>query len=340
MTREIVAARVVSGPSICPLFRSNGRAMRDLLGILRMLASEDPSERDEARFRVRFPRPSFMTLTVLAALVITPTVGLLAAELRDPKAESERLAREADLSLRADMLAQGFAPVPAAANSDVAALAALGIEVLAPERAFQLESGSAALTGKPADSRSLDSALSPLRVELARYPRAFLERARFRRLVLCAGLREGNNEIPSLPNYHGALLVDVGADAPFLRRLVHHEVFHFADYADDDQLSRDPAWASLNDRYFVYGDGGRFLRHPGAGKFTADRPGFVSEYATSALEEDKAETFAMRMVAPRALAERLQEDEVLRAKSAAVESELRKLSPALDDRFFRAVDTR
>ncbi len=281
-----------------------------------------------------------MTLTVLAALVITPTVGLLAAELRDPKAESARLANEADLSLRADLLAQGFASVPASANSDVRALGALGIEVLTPERSFQLESGAAALTGKPADTKALAAALSPLRIELARYPRAFLERARFRRLVLCAGLREGDSEIPSLPNYHGALIVDVDADAPFLRRLVHHEVFHFADYADDDQLSRDPAWVALNDRYFVYGSGGRFLRHPGAGRFTDARPGFVSEYATSALEEDKAETFAMRMVAPRVLAERTQTDDVLRAKSLAIESELRKLSPALDDRFFRAVDAR
>lgn len=284
------------------------------------------------------PRPSFMTLTVLAALVITPTVGLLAEELRDPKAESERMAHEADLSLRADLLAQGFAPVVAATNPDVRALAALGIEVLSPERNFQLESGAAALTGKPTDTHALDAALSPLAAELARYPRAFLERARFRRLLLCAGLREGENEIPSLPNYHGALLVDVGADASFLRRLVHHEVFHFADYADDDQLSRDPAWAALNDPYFVYGDGGRFLRHPGAGKFTDDRPGFVSEYATSALEEDKAETFAMRMVAPRALAARFVSDPVLRAKSNAIEHELRNLSSALDDRFFAAVD--
>ncbi len=304
-----------------------------------MPAGEDTSELGDG-FRLRLPRPSFMTLTVLAALVITPTVGLLAAELRDPKAESERLAHEADLSLRADLLAQGFAPLSAAANPDVRTLAALGIEALAPERSFQLESGGAALSGKPAATSALDVALAPLAAELARYPRAFLERARFHRLVLCSGLREGENEIPSLPNYHGALLVDVGADAPFLRRLVHHEVFHFADYADDDQLSRDPAWEALNDRFFVYGSGGRFLRHPGAGKFTADRPGFVSEYATSALEEDKAETFAMRMVAPHALAERMQQDSILRAKSASVEHELRLLSSALDDRFFHEVDAR
>jgi hypothetical protein len=304
------------------------------------MAAGDHSERTEPRFRDRLPRPSFMTLTVVAALVITPSVGLLAAELRDPKAESALLAQEADLSLREDLLAQGFAPLSAGTGANVAALAALGLEVLAPVRDFQLDSGSAKLTGQPAQAGVIALALAPLAVELARYPKAFLERARLRRLVLCAGLREGDNAIPSLPNYHGALIVDVGADAPFLRRLVHHEIFHFADYADDDQLSRDPGWEALNDRYFVYGSGGRFLRHPGAGRFTRDRPGFVSEYATSALEEDKAETFALRMVQPEELALRAAEDPIVRAKSAAIEAQLRKLSPALDDGFFRAIDQR
>jgi hypothetical protein len=153
-------------------------------------------------------------------------------------------------------------------------------------------------------------------------------------------LHEGKLAIPSLPNYHGALVLDVDADAPFLRRLVHHEVFHFADYADDDQLSRDPAWAALNDRYFVYGSGGRFLRDPGAGCFTDKYPGFVSEYATSALEEDKAEIFAMRMVAPRELDAFASADPIVRAKSRAIEAQLQKLSPALDDSFFRDIDAR
>jgi hypothetical protein len=281
-----------------------------------------------------------MTLTVALALIITPSVGLLAAELRDPKAERELLAQEADLALRGDLLEQGLAPLPATTDEGLVSLHSLGIEVLTPERNFRLESGSAALMGKPAGAHSIQQALALLAVELARYPKAFLQRARFRRLLLCSGLREGERAIPSLPNYHGALLLDVDADAPFLRRLVHHEVFHFADYADDDQLSHDPAWESLNDRYFVYGSGGRFLRHPGAGRFNEKNAGFVSEYATSALEEDKAETFAMRMVAPRELGARAERDPIVRAKSLAIEAQLRKLSSALDDRFFRAVDAR
>jgi hypothetical protein len=298
-----------------------------------------PVSSAEGRFRDRFPRPNFMTLTVLAALLVTPSVGLLAAELRDPQAEQARLAREADEALRGDLFEHGIAPF-SSTHSARATLAALGVEVVVPERAFRMESGSALLSGDPAATVETERALETLAVELVRYPASFLKRARLHRLLLCAHLREGREAIPSLPNFHGTLIVDVDADAPFLRRLVHHEVFHFADYADDDQLSRDPAWLSLNDHYFVYGSGGRFVRDPGAGRFSAEIPGFVSRYATSALEEDKAETFAMRMVAPRAFAALLESDSILRAKSAAVEAQLQKLSPALDARFFQAVDPR
>ena len=280
-----------------------------------------------------------MTLTVAVALVATPSVGLLAAELRDPKAEHERFAHEADVALRDDLVAQGFVPL-SARDSNVSALAALGIEVLVPARAVQLESGPATLSAEPADIALTERALAPLASELSRYPAAFFETARLHRLLLCAKLHEGTEAIPSLPNYHGALLVDVNADAPYLRRLLHHEVFHFADYADDDQLSDDPAWLALNDRYFVYGDGGRFRREPGAGRFSAEIPGFVSRYATSALEEDKAETFAMRMAAPAQFATLLANDGILSAKSRAVEAQLRKLSPALDDHFFSTLTAR
>jgi hypothetical protein len=278
-----------------------------------------------------------MTLTVLLASLVTPSVGLLAAELRDPNAERARLAEQADRALRADLLEQGFAPL---AGSGAVRLARLGVEVLAPEREFRIESGAAVLSGEAISARAGERALSTLAAELTRYPAQFLARARLRRLLLCGKLREGSEPIPSLPNYHGALLIDVAADAPYLRRLVHHEVFHFADYADDDQLSRDPAWLGLNDRYFVYGSGGRFLREPGAGRFSHEIAGFVSRYATSALEEDKAETFAMRMSAPQKFAALLAADPILRAKSAALEAQLRKLSGALDDRFFAEVDQR
>jgi len=290
-------------------------------------------------FRERLLRPSFMTVTVALALLVTPSVGFLSTQLRDPIAERARWAEEADLALRADLLAQGLAPVRGKSPA-VARLAELGIEVFAPERVFHLESGRAQLQGAPISDGNRERALATLAPELGRYPAQFFSRARLRRLLLCSSLHEDSEAIPSLPNYRGSLLLDVDADASYLRRLVHHEVFHFADYADDDQLSHDPAWLALNDRDFVYGSGGRFLREPGVGRFTDQIPGFVSRYATAALEEDKAETFAMRMSAPEKFAELIAEDAIVRAKSAALETQIRKLSARIDARFFASVDSR
>lgn len=277
------------------------------------------------RLRDRLPKPGFWTLTIGLALLVTPSVGLLADELHDPRAESERLAREADVALRADLLEHGLTPLTTRASMP---LTLRGIEVLVPQGELRLESGVATLTGHTPARIATDAALVTLTHELARYPSEFLARARLKRLLLCSGLHEGDAAIPSLPNFHGTLIVDVDADAPFLRRLLHHELFHFVDYSDDDQLTRDPAWLALNDRYFVYGSGGRFAREPGAGRFTSEFPGFVSRYAMSALEEDKAETFALRMSDPARFAAMIATDPVLRAKAAAVDIQLRKLAPS------------
>jgi hypothetical protein len=114
----------------------------------------------------------------------------------------------------------------------------------------------------------------------------------------------------------------------------HHELFHFADYADDDQLQHDPDWEMLNDRWFSYGSGGRFVREPGSARFEPDLHGFVSKYSRSALEEDKAEIFAFLMTRPDAMAELARRDAVVARKVALVKLQLQKLVPALEERFW------
>src|SRR6187402_2758421 len=100
------------------------------------------------RFRDRIPKPGFWTVTIGLALLVTPSVGLLAAELRDPRAEAEARAHEADGALRADLLEQGFAPWNLASGMQ---LARQGVEVLVPLGSFELESGAARLSGSTAD---------------------------------------------------------------------------------------------------------------------------------------------------------------------------------------------
>jgi hypothetical protein len=63
-------------------------------------------------------------------------------------------------------------------------------------------------------------------------------------------------------------------------------------------------------------------------------PGFVSRYATSALEEDKAETFAFLMAAPVRLDAIAARDAVIRNKIVALRAELHEFCPEIDGRFW------
>lgn len=280
-----------------------------------------------------------MAMTVGLALVITPAIGLLAEYLDDPNAVSAALAEEADHEARDQMLKRGWTPFAEGspgAGTAAALFASRGVELMHAKRKFQLDLGGGPLRGRPATASASAKAARVVAQELSRYPRAFLAASRFSRVLFCRGLAEGAVEIPSLPNYERTLLLDMDAKPYELRRLLDHELFHFADYADNNDVQHDPAWAALNGHWFVYGDGGRYMRDPDSAKLTEKLPGFVTRYATSALEEDKAETFAFMMIEPRKLADMASHDPILKKKIAAIRRQLERLSPSINAHFWAA----
>lgn len=148
------------------------------------------------------------------------------------------------------------------------------------------------VAGAAPDAKRARVARVVLERELARYPRTFFPKVNLAGVVLADDLVENDGPIPSLPNVARLLLLDVGAAEIDLVRVIHHEIFHFVDLADDGVLAPDPAWRSLNAPGTLYGGGGRSLRGTWAARPAVDLPGFVSPYATAGEEEDKAETFA------------------------------------------------
>lgn len=275
-----------------------------------------------------------MATTALVALVSTAGVGFIAERAHDPSSARAAVLAEADASARDELVAMGFEPLatPRAKRLDEER----GLELMSAARPFQLLLGNGPVSGRAPPKPARASAEVILAEELARYPKAFFARARLHRVLLCEGLTEAEKAIPSLPNYQRTLLFDVNAPPEFLRRLVHHELFHFADYADDDQVGRDPAWAALSGPDFAYGSGGRFVRDPKSSLPASAPAGFVTRYATSALEEDKAETFSFLMTAPGSLAERARKDGVLASKVEHVKQQLSALAPELDHAFWLA----
>gem|GEM_PF-1394754 len=317
----------------------------------------------------RRPRVGFMPVTILAAVLVVALVSWLARGLVDPRAHADALEQYAESLVERDLADRGWvavavpaarAPGPALAPApprpgrsgpipypgDAAAALARAadelrrvqdVTLLLPERSFVLELFHGPVTGHPPPVAAAAAAAAVVAAELGRYPPRALRGARFRRVLLCAELAEGGARIPSLPNYQQTLLLDVASPPDFLPRLLHHELLHFIDFSDDDQVLVDPAWEALNERYFVYGVGGRAMREPGSSRLARDLPGFVSRYATAALEEDKAEVFSFLMTAPGDVAALAAADPVLRRKIAAIERQVGAALPALDARFFRAV---
>lgn len=112
------------------------------------------------------------------------------------------------------------------------------------------------------------------------------------------------------------LSVDNGLGPEPLRRVTHHEVFHQIDFADDGRLDRDPAWEALNQPGFRYhGDNQTLQADPEASRLGTEVVGFLNEYSTSSVGEDKAELYSYLMVDPAMVRHRAADDDILRGKA-------------------------
>jgi hypothetical protein len=263
-------------------------------------------------------RPSGSSLFVIGAMAFAAGVGVLARSA----AGAEDGAAARTRALPSDAPALGFTPVGTPVH-DVALLDAT--------RPFRIELGHGPIQGVAPERARLASCRAIMTRELSRYPRAFLGAIHMRGVVFADDLREGEVSIPSLPNVGGLLLLDVAGSESDLVRGLHHEVFHFADLADDGSLAPDAAWEALNAPSFVYGAGGRSLRSAWAGR-EADGDGFlsggfVSPYATTGPEEDKAETFAFAMARPAQMRARAAADPRLASKLREVARRIGTLDP-------------
>lgn len=253
-------------------------------------------------------RVSPSSLFVVLGIVAAGTVGVLA----------RGAAAEDTLPLPSDARSFGFVPVGQAGE----------VSVLEASRAFRIDLGNGPLSGGSPGAKERDAAHAIVAREVARYPRGFFKKARLRGVVFAAELVEGSQPIPSLPNVGGLLFVDVLAAETDLVRTIHHEIYHFVDLADDGRLFPDPTWEALNPPGVHYGSGGRTLRGSWAASALHAPPGFVSPYATSAVEEDKAETFALAVIRHDATLARAATDPALRAKVAELTRRLGRLDPS------------
>ena len=145
-------------------------------------------------------------------------------------------------------------------------------------------------------------------------------------------------------NYLRAMIYDISYsyDEAYMRHVIHHEYAHYFEASHYGDVYHDDArWAALNPAGFTYGGGGGTCYEPGNTCLTGVHPtlGFVTGYATSGMEEDKAELYGYMFTTAEyaQLAEWLKTDTILASKLAYYKRVIRAVVPQMDDEYFAKI---
>jgi Putative zinc-binding metallo-peptidase len=230
--------------------------------------------------------------------------------------------------------------VPASHGSLVAKMIneKYGVQVVMKDQTYPVKLHSGLIRATDAQSPDLDRYCTVLAQEFLLYPPGLIRRSRLTQIVLCHALSYNGQTRAAVPDFeHDTLYLDVlnGSYSSIYQRVViHHEFFHIIDYQDDGEVYSDERWARLNPRPFKYGKGGEMMQDDHRSGLPSDVPGFVTGYATSGVEEDKAETFAHMMTIYADVSKRAATDAVIDKKMSAMKVLLAKFCPDMNEAFW------
>ncbi len=177
-----------------------------------------------------------------------------------------------------------------------------------------------------------------LHQELLIYSPETLRKSKLQRIVICEnistcrGKANGAAEMKKLilPGRKNTIYLDITTEHDNLHRAtVHHEIFHAIDYSNRNWGGYDDyEWEKLNPPSFEYGSVKWWK------SYDYESPGFVNGYATSAVQEDKAECFAHMMVDYAGTEERASTDQFLDNKMKRLKLLLKNFNPQFNDDFW------
>jgi hypothetical protein len=176
--------------------------------------------------------------------------------------------------------------------------------------------------------------------EWSLYPPSYVEKAKVSRIVFGIDLSVDDQKRAAVPAFDGDTMyydpVLGSYNLHYQRIVIHHEFFHMVDERMK-LLRRDKEWSKLNPEGFKYGGGGKSMRTSGVGELTDTIPGFLTPYATSAIEEDKAELFAHMVIDGPYVKDRAGKDPVLAAKIALLKQRLVKFDSGMGEDFWKKI---
>jgi hypothetical protein len=213
-----------------------------------------------------------------------------------------------------------------------------GIQLVADSEVYPVAGPGETIDAKNTGEKNGDMVLYFLRKEFAKYPAELVRLSGVKRIVLCRGLKIGGARMAGVAvEKNASIYVDstteVG-DESHRRRTLHHEFFHFLDYAQHTEVMHNSAWEAANPPGVYYGSAPPAAK-PGAHNW-ASHPftGFLSNYSLKAVPEDRAEIFAGLMTNNLTLRLLLQRDQNLATKVRLLKDELGQFCPRMDAAFW------
>ena len=210
---------------------------------------------------------------------------------------------------------------------------------------FPVKCHYGAIDGAVASPAELQPYLDFFVDEFCRYPPELIARTKLKRVVFCKRLAFDGQLRNAIPDYeHDTLYYDVSRGShsrDYRRSVIHHEFFHVIDYQDDGDVYRDDRWTKMLPGDFRYGRGGRESQNDSKmSLFNESVPGFLTHYATTGVEEDKAELFAHMIINPAYVAERSAREPLLQVKVDRMKTLLSEFCPRMDADFWRETELR
>ncbi|MEO7599956.1 MAG: hypothetical protein ABIV50_13550 [Opitutus sp.] len=216
-----------------------------------------------------------------------------------------------------------------------------GIQLVADQEQFPVEGTGGTITGRNTGTSNGDMVLYFLRKEFAKYPAELVRRSGVRRIVLCRDLKSGETRIAGVAAEVNATIyfdstASVGNES-HRRRTLHHEFFHFLDYARGGDVMNNDGWEAINRGSVSYGSAPPPMKPGQSDWATHPAPGFISDYSLNALPEDRAELFAGMMTNNLKLRLLVQSDQKLAAKVGQLKTEVQQLCPAMNESFWAEI---
>lgn len=194
----------------------------------------------------------------------------------------------------------------------------------------------------PEEYRALNNYLILFEEEINKYPRGFFKGRDVRGIGLVNNLFSGETPAQGLYNSSSHIMFfDIsrfGDNKAQQRHSIHHEIYHMMSQQDQGlQVLSDEKWASFNNEGFSYGKQTKSLRNTNpVNPYAPNQLGFVTYYAMTSIEEDRAEVFACLMQKNhRDLIEKwMQKDPALKKKIEAMKNFAAEYNYEMDEGYW------